>query len=47
MEEYYDLGEHVVKLDQISMIKELFMERDKNRSKAVSRTPEIEKTAKM
>lgn len=44
MEEYYDLGEYVVKPDQVSMIKELFMDREKIRSKAVAKTPEIERT---
>ncbi|MFY3742032.1 MAG: colanic acid/amylovoran biosynthesis protein [Candidatus Nitrosomirales archaeon] len=44
MEEYYDLGEYVVKPDQVSMIKELFMDREKMRSKAVAKTSDIERT---
>ena len=46
MEEYYGLGEYVVKPDQVSMIKELFMDREKIRSKVVTKTPEIERTTK-
>jgi len=46
MEEYYGLGEYVVAPNQVSMIKELFMDREKIRSKAVAKTPEIERATK-
>ena len=47
MEEYYSLGEYVVEPDQVSMIKELFMDKEKIRSRAISKTPEIEKATLM
>jgi hypothetical protein len=37
----------MVKPDQVSMIKELFMNREKIRNKAASKTPEIEKVTRM
>ncbi|MGH9922333.1 MAG: polysaccharide pyruvyl transferase family protein [Nitrososphaerales archaeon] len=47
MEEYYDLGEYVVSPNQVSKIKELFIDRHKNHSRAASKTPEIEKATRL
>jgi|GEM_PF-2863242 len=46
MEEYYGLGDYVVRPNEVSMIKELFMDRERIRSKIVSKTPEIESVTK-
>lgn len=46
MEEYYDLRDYVVSPHHVSKIKELFMDKEKIRSKALAKTPEIERTTK-
>jgi polysaccharide pyruvyl transferase WcaK-like protein len=47
MEEYYQLGDYVVTPAQVSKIKDLFMDREKIRHRALAKTPEIEKTTNL